>query len=318
MRAAAVLLAALLAASPLAAAEEEPSTPVLAEEIVVTGVQPGPRMWVVEDADSEVWILGTNRSLPKKVKWDTSLVERVLTGANLVVTQVEVKVSPFRVVDILLTDRELFFLPKKQTLASVLEPELFARLETARKQLEVESPRFQRLRPPIAGGMLLGRAVERAALNGKPPHEQVENLARRRGVKVRPLRTYRGRDFIRNADKVTPAAESACLAATLAIIEKGMPAVRAYADAWARGDVAYLRGHPPPVELKRCEQELTDSVDFFKEAVDEVNAAYVQEVEAGLAAPGKRLILIAIDDAITPQTGLIDRLRARGYAVEGP
>lgn len=41
------------------------------EEVVVIGVQPGPKMWRVNKGDHELWIFGTLSLLPKKMQWDS-------------------------------------------------------------------------------------------------------------------------------------------------------------------------------------------------------------------------------------------------------
>lgn len=307
-------LCALAAPASASAQEAAAATP----EIVVAGVQPGPRMWVVEDADSEVWILGVFNFLPKGVTWEPGPVARVLDRADRVIAQTRVKVSPFRAIDLLLTDRDLFTNPKKQTLAQVLPADLYARFAAARQAAGLEEDEYERLRPAYAGGALLAEHVDKAGLDGgKAPIKTVLKLADKRNVKITPLRTYKGKEAIQALGQVSDAAQIACLEATLSLIERGMPALRRAAEAWAVGDVASLRATPPPKELEVCEQEVLESVDFAQKLRDEGRAAYVEAVRDGLAAPGVRLILVDIDGAIAPD-GLVATLRRQGYTVEGP
>lgn len=288
------------------------------EEIVITGKQPGPKMWLVPDEDSEVWILGVTNYLPKGVQWDTERVSSILRRANLVVAQTEVKAGVFTMVDVLLTDRDLFFLPKKQRLAQVLEPSLHARVVAAREKYKVDENRQERLRPAFAGLMLIGAAIKQAGLEaGRNPEDQVKKLARRNGVKIKPLQVIKGKQAVKAAQEISDAAQIACLEAALVVADRASTLLRGYSRAWARGDIATLRANPPPPELRTCDMQLRASVDLLEDARVNGKAAYLREVADGLAQPGTRLLLINMQDALDDD-GLIAALRAKGYAVEGP
>ena len=288
------------------------------EAIIITGKQPGPKMWVVTDADSEVWILGITNYLPKTVRWDSARVASVLDRANLVVTQTEVKIGAFTAIDAVLTDRDVFFLPKKQRLAQVLEPRLYARFLAARVKYGLDANPVERLRPAFAGFMLIGGAVKQAGLDaGKNPEDQVKKLARRRGVKIRPLQFIKGKKALNAAGEISDAAQLACLDASLVVAERANTLIRNFSVAWAKGDIATLRANPPPPELRVCEALLRDSVDLLDNARTAGKAAYLREVADGLAQPGTRLLLINMQDALDDD-GLIASLRTKGYAVEGP
>lgn len=309
-----MLLALLAGSAPVLA--QEPAPPE--EEIVVTGKQPGPKMWVVPDEDSEVWILGVTNYLPKGVRWDTERVAAVVARANLVVAQTEVKVGVFTILDVALTDRDLIFLPKKQRLEQVLAPALHARLVAARERYKVDADRQERLRPALAGLMLIGGAVKQAGLDsGKNPEDQVKKLARRSGVKIRPLQSIKGKQAVNALGEVSDGAQLACLEASLVVAERAATLLRSYAIAWSKGDIATLRANPAPPELRVCEAQLRASVDLLETARTNGKAAYLREVADGLARPGTRLLLISMQEALDGD-GLIATLRARGYAVEGP
>lgn len=324
MRAGAILACALsalvlpLAFPAVAQVQDAAQGTIQDDTIIVTGKQPGPKMWVVTDADSEVWILGITNFLPKNVRWDSARVASVLDRANLVVTQTEVKAGAFTAIDALLTDRDVFFLPKKQRLAQVLEPALYARFLAARMKFGLDANPIERLRPAFAGLMLIGGAVKQAGLDaGKNPEDQVKKLARRRGVKIRPLQVIKGKKALKAAGEISEAAQLACLDASLVVAERANSLIRPFSIAWAKGDIATLRANPPPPELRVCEALLRDSVDLLDDARTAGKAAYLREVAEGLARPGTRLVLINMQDALD-KDGLIANLRAKGYEVEGP
>jgi uncharacterized protein YbaP (TraB family) len=310
-------VAAACAAS-IMAAPAVAQAPVVDEEIIVTGRQPGPKMWLVADEDSEVWLLGVVNFLPKQVEWDTSRVEAVLDRADLLLTPVEARVGLFSTLDILFTDRELFQLPKKTGLRDVLAPDLYARFSAARASLGEKSDAHEKLKPLFAGEALFAKAVDRAGLDhGREPIKLVTGLAKRRKVKIAPVRRYDGKPVIETLEQMSAAAHAACLATRLSMIESGMPALREYIDAWAVGNVDALRTRPLPPEARSCQDEIIDSTDFGKAIQTELPAAFRQAVADGLAEPGARLILLDIRNALD-EKGVIADLREHGYEVSGP
>ena len=42
----------------------------LIEEVVVTGIRPGPPLWKVKHEDHVLWVFGTVTPIPKRMEWD--------------------------------------------------------------------------------------------------------------------------------------------------------------------------------------------------------------------------------------------------------
>jgi hypothetical protein len=83
----ALLVGALLSATPAWPAETPDE---VLDELLVTGEQPGPGLWKVSKGDHVMWVLATNGSLPKGMRWRSQQVEariaesqEVLYGGNL-------------------------------------------------------------------------------------------------------------------------------------------------------------------------------------------------------------------------------------------
>ncbi len=308
--------AALVCCAPAALAQHPKAA--TEEAVMVTGRLPGPRLWVVSDADSDVWILGATTYLPKGVTWDTTRVEGVLARVQRVVTPVWIRLKALEAIDLFLTDRDLFRLPKRQTLQDVLEPALFSRFEAARESLGEPASKYRRLRPAIAGARLVGAAYNAAGLDsGRAPEETVRKLAWKRNLKVSAVRTYRARAIIDQLPQLSPAADSACLEAALDAIVQDVPRVRAVAAAWAVGDMETLRATPENAALRRCEIELAASAGSVDEVLKGVRRGYLEAVEQGLAEPGGLLVVLPMTQALG-RDGLIEALRRRGLEVDGP
>ncbi|MBW8367031.1 MAG: TraB/GumN family protein, partial [Arenimonas sp.] len=85
-----LIAAALIGLAPMASAStQHPSVQpdVVLDELVVTGVQPGPGLWRVmgKDGEGEVWILASLVPLPRAMQWQTAQVESILDTAAEVI-----------------------------------------------------------------------------------------------------------------------------------------------------------------------------------------------------------------------------------------
>lgn len=72
----------------------EPRTkpaPTVLAPVVVNGVTPGPALWKVSRGDHVLWILGVAAPLPKKVKWNSAEVERIIARSQEVIGPVKAK-----------------------------------------------------------------------------------------------------------------------------------------------------------------------------------------------------------------------------------
>ena len=50
----------------------------LIEEVVVTGIRPGPPLWKVKHKDHVLWVFGTVTPIPKRMEWDSEAVEYII------------------------------------------------------------------------------------------------------------------------------------------------------------------------------------------------------------------------------------------------
>ena len=79
---ASALLIAVLAQTTAFAQSNQPDTAEEIEEIVVTGILPGPPLWKVTNGEHALWILPLVNLYPKKMEWESARVERLIAGSQ--------------------------------------------------------------------------------------------------------------------------------------------------------------------------------------------------------------------------------------------
>ena len=62
------------------------SAPVVLEQMLVSGEQPGPGMWKVSKGDNTLWIIGTQTPVPEKMKWRAKGLEAIVAQSQEILT----------------------------------------------------------------------------------------------------------------------------------------------------------------------------------------------------------------------------------------
>ncbi len=105
------------------------------EEVQVSGERPGPGLWKIRRGENTVYVLGTTSPLPRKMKFRSRELEKVLSEAGLFIPtrpSVDVKAGPIRLIRLYRDWRKLRLNPGGVGLDAVLPPELYARFHEAR------------------------------------------------------------------------------------------------------------------------------------------------------------------------------------------
>jgi hypothetical protein len=307
-RIARVVLGSLLAAvgSP-AFGVDEPSWTV--GELVVTAKPQGPVLWRVARGGSEVWILGALPTMPRKQAWNTARLERVITGANVVLTRPRASVDLFTVLGVLTR----LNLPRGETLDQDLPPDLEARFARARALAGVCAGRDPPKKPVRAAWRLLGDYYGAARLSYTEPQDTLVRLASRHHTPVRPIATYRAKPVVRNFETMTRAEGQACLADAVADVLHDSEHAAAAAKAWAIGDLRTVREHYGEPAFGLCLQAAPSFVVLKDKSVGDTVAA----IDAALSRPGKSVAIFPLGDLLR-DGGALQRLRAEGATITAP
>lgn len=266
-----------------------------------------PALWRITDADSEIWLYGTVHLLPPDLEWRGPRFEAAFARADEFVTETDTSEAAVREINRL--TQELGALPADESLSRQLGPNDAARLQRIAHGLNLDAGTLERQRPWLAALQLSYAATLRA---GHRPEEGVEAVlmpeARARGLRLSYLET--AAQQIEILASLSPKDEARFLSQTLIDIEAGTDALTAMDAAWARGDVEEL--------ARFLEPQWRDVGPGIHEAIIlERNRAWADEVARRLDGSGR--IFIAVGAAhLVGDDSVVDLLRARGIAVEGP
>ena len=317
----AVLLTGLSAgAIARAAAIEDVAGPI--EEVEVSGERPGPGLWKIRRGANTVYVLGTTSPLPRRVQFRSRELETVLSRAGLYIPtrpSVDVKAGPFKLLGLYRDWRKLRLNPEGAGLEAVLPPGLYARFREARLRYAPRDRKMESLRPLIAAGEIYRAAIEGTGLRlSSDVDDQVRKLAKRARVPIwdAEQRIDDPRALLAEIGRVSPAAEQACLATTLARIERDLPSMRAHAIAWTVGDIETLRSQTADDQLDACLGAIMGG-PRMTEIAREFDQLWFDAVRQSLERHEVALAVTPIQRLLR-RDGMLAQFAALGYTIEGP
>jgi len=280
----------------------------LVEELVVSARLPGPAWWRVSDADTTIYILGTLNALPKGASWDTSVLDRRLTGAFALILPPQGRAGVTDIPAMLALRGKL----KSDQPLDQAAPDLAPRLARVRAQLGKRPDSYDGWNPLGAGMLIAIDFQKQARLDGGEPERTVARLARKHRVKTQTAGVYKAMPMVKTAVRGhSEAAGLLCLEGVLNEVEAGTGAVRAAARAWAEGNVREAISGPR--NFQRCVRGLPGMSDLEQKATADEVAALAR----ALKTPGHAVALYSMRGLVA-QGGVLDRLRAQGFTVRTP
>jgi hypothetical protein len=327
-----LLLTALFFAAPAWAeatpAVESEAPPMLAA-VLVTGEQTGPGLWTVWHGGNRLHLLGSMNPLPRRMRWKSDEVEALIAASQRVLAPPTVKIEPeigrlrgLTLLPGLLAARRN---PDKEKLAEQVSPELYARWAELKARHIPRNSAVEGWRPLFAVQKLYEEAVEGQGLRFRGQvWPVVEKAARRARVPViTPTATVSLADP-RQAIREFRASELddvECFALTLDRLEQDLATMRDRANAWAVGDIAWLRELPGTDPGPACIEAVLNSSVLSKRGWDElparIEAAWLKEAEAALAESEQSFAVLPMR-LLLADDGLLARLAERGYRIEEP
>ena len=307
---AAVFALAIAIGAPAASAQEVPvpSPATLVEEVDVIARLPGPAMWRVSTSTSQIWfIAGPETGVPKDFHWDDRRLATALEGARELVVPPQTKFG-VGVVFAALGMRQ----PLGHTVRGDMPPDLRARWEQAERAVGQDPGHYDHWRPALAAAFLQDDIARRGKWwTQEGVGVQLGALVRKFHVKVRPLASYSGTEFMKSLANTPEAAGQACLG-YMADIALASPGDSARAgEAWAKGDLA------PGLALSRRASVCIDATPALVALRNRSAADWAKGLKAALTQPGK-VVVFADLDTLTRKDGLLDQLKAEGLEVIGP
>jgi len=263
-----------------------------------------PAWWRVGDGRHEVWVLGAPQVTPKALFWDTSGVERRLTGASRLIVAAQPRGGLAAVVGLIGASAS------PRPMEAALPGPLRRRFDAVSAGIGRDPKRYDGWKPAVAGVMLSGDVYRAADLKQGEVESIVRKLAKKAGVPEAPAGVYDAGRLAAAAAALSPAGQLICLSATLRRLEVGAARMKADAAAWAAGTP---KAAPPDAADEACIAAAPGMARLRAQGL----AGEAQAIAAALKAPGRSIAVLDLQ-GLTAPAGVFDRLRASGLSVQGP
>jgi uncharacterized protein YbaP (TraB family) len=214
---------ALLAANPALADNHAAATAATAAR--------GPAMWKVADEDTTIYLFGTVHVLPKEVEWYDATIEKALTGADVIVTEIPMDPASDAATQQLAMTKGM--LPSGTTLRSLLTPEQTATYESALAKVGAPPETFDAFKPWMTS---LTLTVIPLMQQGYDPTAGVEKvlLSKVNGKPQGALETVEFQLGI--YDNMPQQAQISQLMETIESMDEVKPFIDSLVAAWGAGD----------------------------------------------------------------------------------
>lgn len=262
-----------------------------------------PAMWVVKDADSTVYLLGTIHVLKPGVHWRSEKLDAALKSSDEYWMEADIEADPA----IAQTYAMNFGMDSRRSLASTVGEANFAKFLELAKGYDIPTEQLHQMRPWLAS-MLLARA--QVVSTGYDPELGVDRTLEREamtaGKPIKPFETASEQlgYLAEMPDKI--AAEM--LIQTLDEVEEGVEIVDELQAAWLAGDVKQLQRIGPD-KMRKEAPELFDAILVRR------NTNWVKQIDAMLKGSGTQFIAVGAAHLVGKDS-VPDQLGKLGYKVQ--
>jgi uncharacterized protein YbaP (TraB family) len=277
-------------------------------EIVVTAQLSGAPMWTIDTPRGTIVLVGELVAVPKSTPWFPDRLEAATAEAQRVILGIQPKVSPGDILRIIFAGGKITKLPKGTVAADYLDAAQRGHLAALEARYEQDYSRKSFL---MTAFDLLTRRLGFNRDTGKDAGDVVRKAARRAGVPAEPVGTVRGEDLLDSLSEAPPASHLPCLDAAIEATEQGPELVERRGADWRAFDVPAVMANPLEVALGRC-WPWTDP-----QVAAELRGQWTDAIDRAAAAEGVTLAVVSLR-VLAEEDGVLDRLVARGFEVEGP
>jgi uncharacterized protein YbaP (TraB family) len=264
-----------------------------------------PAAWRVAGRNGgEVTLLGSMHVLRKSDHPLPASVDALLERADAIVMELDLDdVDPVAQQRLIVNTAVL---PRDQTLADVIDADLYRHLQQRSAELGVDLKLLERFEPWFLSITLLDQGLTKFGFQGQYGVEQyVLAEAQRSGKEIVGLETMEFQIGI--FDSQSPASQQAMLAQTLAELDEAETAMAEMAAAWRAGELDELSD-----ELL---EEFADFPGLYETLVTKRNAKWVETLEHMLRDERRHLVVVGALHLVGDDN-LVELLAARGHAVE--
>ena len=262
-----------------------------------------PAMWVVKDADSTVYLLGTIHVLKPGVHWRSEKLDAALKSSDEYWMEADIEADPA----IAQTYAMNFGMDSRRSLASTVGEANFAKFIELAKGYDIPTEQLHQMRPWLAS-MLLARA--QVLSTGYDPELGVDRTLEREamtaGKPIKPFET--ASEQLGYLAEMPDQIAAEMLIQTLDEVEEGVEIVDELQAAWLAGDVKQLQRIGPD-KMRKEAPELFDAILVRR------NTTWVKQIDAMLKGSGTQFIAVGAAHLVGKDS-VPDQLGKLGYKVQ--
>jgi uncharacterized protein YbaP (TraB family) len=275
----------------------------LALFLAVFSARAGPAMWVIKDADSTIYLIGTMHLLKHDAEWNAEKVKKTVHES----TELWLEVADFdnqAAVAPLITK---FGLDPGHPLSTKLNEEQKKNLEKLTGTYGIPAATLEPLRPWLAAVVLAMGPIQKAGYDPKAGVERVLTAqATAEGDKIRGFETADEQFHI--LAELTEEEQLAFLDSTMTDLDKGVELLDRLARAWIDGDVGAI-GRMAIDEMK------AKTPTVYNKLLVQRNIAWAEKIEQMLKGAGVQQIAVGAAHLAGPDS-VQAQLAKRGIKVE--
>lgn len=267
--------------------------------------RPHPALWVLEDADTTIWLFGTVHALPKDYAWDDATLDAAFDAARTLVIETKLDPDPAASAALLTrmaTDRAAGLPPLAERVSPAKRKGL-ARMIAASG---MPAAALDRMETWAAAMLLTAARLGALGLRGEAGIE--EQLKARFAGDRRPIEAFETpAQQLGFFDALPEAEQRRFLASVVAAPSADLKGFRRMLAAWARGDEAAIAAS--------FDTELKASPRLRDVLLVRRNAAWADAIAARMQRPGAVLVAVGAGHLAGAQS-VQAMLRARGFRVK--
>jgi uncharacterized protein YbaP (TraB family) len=262
-----------------------------------------PAMWVIKDADSTIYLIGTLHLLKHDAEWNAEKVKKTVKES----TELWLETTDFDDQDALAPLMVKFGLDPEHPLSTRLNEEQKKKLEKLTSTYGIPPAKLEPLRPWLAAVVLAMSPIQKAGYDPKAGVERVlAAQATAEGDKIRGFET--AEEQLHLFADLSEEEQLQFLVGTLDELEKGVELLDQLAKAWIDGDVDTI-GRLSVDEMK------TEAPAVYDKLLVRRNKAWAEKIEAMLKGSGVQQVAVGAAHLAGPDS-LQAQLARRGIKVE--
>ncbi|WP_066650516.1 MULTISPECIES: TraB/GumN family protein [Sphingomonas] len=259
-------------------------------------IEARPALYLVQDADTRIWLLGTVHALPDRVQWETPAIVAAERAADTLVTELPA-LAPA------VASETFARIGKGEGLPPIVDrvpPALRSKLEATAARARLSLADLNGMKS-WAAALTLGAALAGIDHGARPAAGVEAVIGERLAGKPRiGLETLAGQ--LGFFDALTEDDQRRLLAASISDVD----GYRATLDAWAKGDEARIAA--------LVARPLAGSPTIEAVLLTRRNARWAAWIGGRMAQPGRLLVAVGAGHLAGPKS-VVARLRAAGWRV---